>query len=575
MKKNKRMEGLSEYARVIAVAMLLAFLSCARYLNNIIFYSHDAGYHLNRIMQISDGLSRGVFPILIHSGLLKGLGYANPLFYPELFLYIPSIIMSASNIHVLTAYKIFLVIISFFTFISMHYVTKRIFKSNEIAYLSGILYTFSLYRLTDIYVRGALGELIAFVFVPLLIYGLYNVIFEDSKKWYYICFGFWGLINSHVLSFIIMIPVVMAFCILNVDIILKYKRIFFRLLVAACISILLCIGFIGPMLEQKTIGIYKVDVHDADTANALYERANSLSMTFSSSVKSGFAVDSSTRDDGMSSGIGLVLIALACCIIFRKGISYKDCRFEIQSIVIGLIVLVMTTKLFPWKALGFLSLIQFPYRLNIIPTVLFSIVGAKNIYEMFENKKDACVIFSMLMVVFSGYMISNININFNPEKATSFEDLVSIEKGADREVGNAEYIPVTANENSDDLTLYNIHEKNVSIPFTQNGSTIEFEYLKNENDFEVNIPLIYYKGYKANIMDNDGNMTDLEVVHNEENGHVLLKGDKSLEGKVVVEYKMTTIQKVCYFISSVTMIFMIIYCVCKRMEVKRLPSASK
>ncbi len=561
MKKSKFNldEKIVNWIRIIIVAGVLSILVCHRYLNNIMIYAHDLGYHLNRIMQISDGISRGELPVLIHSGLLHKLGYANPLFYPELFLYIPAIIMMITHIHVLTAYKLFLIMISFFTFLSMYYSTKKIFEKREIAYLSGILYTFSLYRLTDIYVRGALGELIAFVFLPLLIYGIYNVIFEDRKKWYMICFGFWGLINCHVLSFIIMIPVVILLCLLNADIIFKNKKILIKLLIAVCISVLLCIGFIGPMLEQKSLGIYKVDVHEADTSEALFERANSLSMTLSSTVKSGYAVDSSVRDDGMSNGIGLVLIALAGLAIFRKDIKYKDNRFEIQSLIIGFIVLIMTTKLFPWNRVGILALIQFPSRLNIIPTFIFSMIGAKNFYELFENKKDACIVFSIVMVIFSGYMISNININFNPEKATCFEDLVSISKGADREVGNAEYIPVTANENSDDLNLYNINDKKKSIEFMQSGSRIEFDYPKSDNEFEVNVPLIYYKGYVASIENSEGKMTKLEVLHNEENGHVLLKGDKSLSGKVVVEYKMTVVQKLCYKISTNVMIIVVCY----------------
>ncbi|MCR5186448.1 MAG: YfhO family protein [Clostridia bacterium] len=554
-----------ESIKIISVAAFLSILVCQRYLNNIMIYAHDLGYHLNRIMQISDAINGGRFPILIHSGLLHNLGYANPLFYPELFLYIPAILISITHIHALTAYKLFLIIISFFTFLSMYYASNKIFEKKEIAYLSGILYTFSLYRLTDIYVRGALGELIAFIFLPLLIYGLYNVLFEKSDKWFFICIGFWGLINSHVLSFIIMIPIVLTICILNVDIIVKNKKIFFKLLIAACISVLLCIGFIGPMIEQKSLGIYKVDVHDADTPQALYERANSLSMTLSSSVKSGFSVDSSARDDGMSSGIGLILIILALGIFYRKNPNGNN-RFETQGVAIGMVVFLMTTKLFPWNHLGGLSLIQFPYRLNIIPTVLFSLIGANIVYELLEDRKNACAMLSIIIVIFSGYMISNININFNPEKATCFEDLVSISKGADREVGNAEYIPTTANENSDDLTLYNIHEKNVSIPFTQNGSNIEFEYNGNDNEFEVNIPLIYYKGYDAKIKDNSGNITKLDVLHNTENGHVLIKGDKSLTGTVEIKYKMTLIQKVCYTISSITIVVLAGFIAYKRIK---------
>ena len=496
--KNK--EKIWKNIKFIIIAFLLSLFACQRYLNNMMIYTHDLGYHLNRIMQISTGLKNGVFPILIHSGLLHNLGYANPLFYPELFLYIPAIIMNVLSLHVLTAYKLFLIIITFFTFLSMYYVTKKIFGKKEIAYLSSFLYIFSLYRITDIYVRGALGELLAFIFVPLLIYGLYNVIFEDSKKWYLICFGFWGLINSHILTFAIVIPVILLICLFNIDIIFKNKKIFVKLLIVAILSVLLCIGFVGPMLEQKSVGKYKVDDHDVDTSEALLERANSLSMTFSSSVKSGYAVDSSVRDDGLSSGIGGILIVLAALVFLRKNINYKENRFEIQGLIIGFLMLIMTTKIFPWKHLPFLTIVQFPYRLNLFPTLFFALIGAKNYYELFENKKDACIILGLLIVILSGITLSNITLNFNPAIYQTFEDLIDINKGVDREVGNGEYLPDSVDKTNLDLELYNINDKEHKIDFTRNNSTVEFEYNLNENDFELNVPLIYYKrNYRNNI----------------------------------------------------------------------------
>ena len=553
--KNK--EKIWKNIKYIIIAFLLSLFACQRYLNNMMIYTHDLGYHLNRIMQISTGLKNGVFPILIHSGLLHNLGYANPLFYPELFLYIPAIIMNVLSLHVLTAYKLFLIIITFFTFLSMYYVTKKIFGKKEIAYLSSFLYIFSLYRITDIYVRGALGELLAFIFVPLLIYGLYNVIFEDSKKWYLICFGFWGLINSHILTFAIVIPVIILICLFNIDIIFKNKKIFVKLLIAAILSVLLCIGFVGPMLEQKSVGKYKVDDHDVDTSEALLERANSLSMTFSSSVKSGYAVDSSVRDDGLSSGIGGILIVLAALVFLRKNINYKENRFEIQGLIIGFLMLIMTTKIFPWKHLPFLTIVQFPYRLNLFPTLFFALIGAKNYYELFENKKDACIILGLLIVILSGITLSNITLNFNPAIYQTFEDLIDINKGVDREVGNGEYLPDSVDKTNLDLELYNINDKEHKIEFTRNNSTVEFEYNLNENDFELNVPLIYYKGYVASIKDNNGNTTKLEVLQNKENGEVLIKSDKNLSGIVTVEYKMTIIQKISYIISIISFIIIV------------------
>ena len=74
------------------------------------------------------------FPSFIHSGLLKNLGYANSIFYPEIFLYIPAILMLVFNYHVLNAYKIFLVLITFATFCTTYLSAKAIFKKKEVGY---------------------------------------------------------------------------------------------------------------------------------------------------------------------------------------------------------------------------------------------------------------------------------------------------------------------------------------------------------------------------------------------------------------------------------------------------------
>jgi len=76
---------------------------------------------------------------------------------------------------------------------------------------------------------------------------------------------------------------------------------------------------------------------------------------------------------------------------------------------------------------------------------------------------------------------------------------------------------------------------------------------------EISVPLTYYKGYKAHINDTDGNKTELEVVKNDKNGHVLIKSEQKLTGKITVEYKMTVIQAICYSITTITILILIIY----------------
>lgn len=561
--KRQTIEKVVNIIKFAVVVLAISIFACQPYLNNMLIYTHDLGYHLNRIMEISKNLDIKVFPSLIHSSLLNNLGYANSIFYPEIFLYIPAALMSIFGLHVLTVYKIFLIIITFFTFITTYISSKGIFKKKGSAWLASILYVFALYRLTDIYVRGALGEILSFIFIPLIFYGLYEIIFGENQKWWIISVGLFGIANCHVLTFAMLIPIILLICLFNVDKIFKDKKKFLNLVIAAIVAIILCIGFFIPMLEQKANDEFYIDGQTIESSEVVKERSLSLSMALGSDIKSGYAVDSSTRSDGMSEGIGAILLILAGLMLCRKGLNYKENRFEIQLFVLGIVSYFMTTKFFPWEWFKFLNVLQFAFRLNFIPTICFSLIGANSFYEIVTNKRDSVIILSIVILLISGYVLSSVNLNFNPDIYHSFNVLVD----PPNQIGNSEYLPV--NTNLEDLELYNINNKEETIKFTQVGSKIEFEYNENDLDFEINVPLIYYKGYKANIVDGNGNKIELEVVKNDDNAHVLLKSDEKLTGTITVEYKMTAIQTVCYSITTISLIALIVYIIIRYVKNKK------
>ena len=201
--------------KILGIIVVLTFLVSIPYLNFATIFTHDISYHTNRIVAISEELKNGQFPVLIHSNLLDGFGYANSLFYPELFLYIPSI-LTVWGINFLTSYKILTIITTFFTFLITFYSANRIFKKKNIAWVITILYGCAFYRLSDLYERGAIGEVLALTFLPLVLCGLYEIIFGENKKWWIICFGIFGVMNSHVLSFAMMIVFILILCLLNI-----------------------------------------------------------------------------------------------------------------------------------------------------------------------------------------------------------------------------------------------------------------------------------------------------------------------------------------------------------------------
>lgn len=554
MKNSKKVLNV---LKVLIVIFGISVFAVYPYLNNRIFYAHDLPYHLNRILSMTENIKTGDFLSLIHSRVLNNLGYANGIFYPQLFMYIPAILMAITGIHVLTVYKIFLIIITFFTFLAMYYSVKNIFGKKSIAFFAGIIYTFSLYRLTDIYVRGAIGELLAFIFIPIIVYGLYEIIFGENKKWWITVFGICGLAYSHLLSFVLIIPFILIICLLNIDKIVKDKKKLKNLIIAAILSVLITIAFFGPMLEQKIAYRFHIDNNTVDSPEELKNRANSLSMTLNSKVIGGYATNSSEDAGCMSEGIGIVLLLCAGLFILRKNLSYKENRFEIQLYIIGLITLFMTTKLFPWDKLNYINIIQFPFRLNVFPCITFSIVGANTVYEIFQRKDEIVELMCILVMLFNVYILSNTDINFNSVRFFTYESLV---EGVDQEIASKEYLPEETDlEELNDCTLYNINDKETKLNFNQIGNKITFEYENKDLDMQINIPLLYYKGYTAQIEDENGIKTKLETTKNEENGFVLVTGDKSLSGTITVKYEMTIVQIICYIISSISIVGLIIY----------------
>lgn len=169
----------------------------------------------------------------------------------------------------------------------------------------------------------------------------------------------------------------------------------------------------------------------------------------------------------------------------------------------------------------------------------------------------------IIILIVSGYVLSSVKLNFNPDIYQKFENLI---EGVDHETGSSEYLPV--NSDIEDLKLYNINDKENIIQFAQKASKIEFEYDMKNLDMQINVPLIYYKGYKASIVSEDGKKTELEVVKNDKNGHVLIKGNKELSGTIIVEYKMTFVQLICYIITDITLLILIFYIIIKQYRKK-------
>ena len=532
-------EKILDKSKILGIILILTFLISIPYLNFEPITTHDISYHTNRIIAISEELKAGHFPVLMHSNLLEGFGYANPLFYPELFLYIPAI-LTVFGLNFLTSYKLFTMLITFFTLVFTYYSANRIFKNKNISWTITILYGMSFYRLADIYERGAIGEVLAIAFLPLVLCGLYEIIFGENKKWWIICFGIFGIINSHVLSFAMTILLILTLCLLNSIRIFKDKKRLVTLVIAGVISILLILSFVMPYLEQSNSDKFNVD-------EKIYNGA--FLQSYAVSLKE--LINNKFGEGDFYKGIGTILLILPMFIIKCKD---KDNQtiFMKQLFALGLILLFISTSIFPWEPLcnkfNTITTLQFPYRLNIIVTLLFSFVGGYALCKIIGDKLELNKLIYILLILFTLNLLSSLNTN-----AGNFTEETIINSAP---VGNGEYKPYALKQK--DTKVHNIANEE-EIVFTRVSSKMQFDYNNKVDEMIIHIPLSYYKGYVAYIEEENGNKTMLTLEEEPKNKNVIVKNDTILNGKITIEYKMTIIQKIGYAITYLTLIGLVIY----------------
>lgn len=247
-----------------------------------------------------------------------------------------------------TSYKIFLFTCAFCTVLSMYYCVKDILKSNYMATLSMILYTLSSYRISNMYTRAAVGEVLAFIFVPIVVLVIYKIIHRDYKKWCVLTVWFTGVFLSHFISILLMVGFTVV--------ILTFKRLYKEpkrvvyLLLATVVTISLVAFFMFPMLEQLLTEKFIVN---AETALPIYKVV--------------FAIPYSLLSLKGVTGIGTVFI-LITYLRFRTKIP-KESKFVFvdKFIILGCLAIIAVTKIFPWKLiLNFIrqiSVIEFSWRL--------------------------------------------------------------------------------------------------------------------------------------------------------------------------------------------------------------------
>ena len=169
---------LRRYDRILLLAGIGLAASVPLFSDNLC-KGDDLLYHITRLEGIYQGLQNGEFPVRINPLQSGGYGNLSPTMYPSLFLY-PVAILRFFGVSAMLCYKVLLTAMNIATAFLSFYAVRAITGSEKSAWLMSVLYTFATYRLTNLYYRAALGESLAMVFLPLLLWGTYEIFYGQE-----------------------------------------------------------------------------------------------------------------------------------------------------------------------------------------------------------------------------------------------------------------------------------------------------------------------------------------------------------------------------------------------------------
>ena len=547
------------FLAVLTIAASWPFLDGNRFTEG-----EDLFFHLSRIEGIAQTLKAGYFPPRILLGWMGNYGVGSGFYYPDMLLFIPAglCILGISTVNAL---RIFMILCNFFSMLTMYLAAEHIGSNSKICgAVSAILYGFAAYRFICMYYRNAIGEVQAFIFYPLILWGLVEILRGNTGHWKTFALGFFGLLMSHMISLAIF-GVLCALCLLfHIPRIIQDKRIFTAFAKAAWGTILLGAFFLIPMAEQAAKNELEINAVMSNPF-VIYP----VNLTKFSSIFLPF--DRWIHDENFMlfpyPGYSLLLVPLMRLWLFTR--KKKDSRMKTtdQMLFAGLFLLAAATDLFPWEYFRFfLSRIQYSWRLLGAASVLLCAAGGIYFDMIFSSARHKKLVISLMFAaaILSGMPILVCTVN---EKLVPLENLTL----ADKIVSGAEYLPPGFDylfiEQNKDQILYDKSETSISDSKRQKlGFVFSFENKFENNKQNYSLPLIYYYGYQAELTDEAGSTHSIPVTK-DDIGLVRINDEAVKAGTIRVSYEKTTLQKISEWISLLTFI-VILFKICQKKKRK-------
>lgn len=357
------------------------------------FYGASDDVHIAWLHQMDKVLSLGQIPPRFVPDLQFGFGYPLFNFVFPLPFYVAEIFHFFGFSFVDSIKALFFITVPV-SGIFM-YLLLREFVGATLSLLGSLLYIYTPYRAVDIYVRGAVGEVLSFVFLPLIILSAVKLNKSGNFKWVGIgALALASLVLSHNITAYMFIPFVLLYLLLQFFQ-TAYKKIFFKKSVLMIfLSLLMSLFFWLPALAESSLVKY-------DTIFIFFDHFPTLRQLFTPYWGYGASVPG--EGDGISFFLGysnLLVLIFGLIILFlkrRRLNTHEKIFFGWVFLGIFLAIFLMNHRsTFVWNNLPFLPYFQFPWRFLILTTFFIPLLVI--IFDKFKFLKILLITLIALIV---------------------------------------------------------------------------------------------------------------------------------------------------------------------------------
>lgn len=543
MKKFYQQIPSSLWFRLL-LAFFLAFLVILPYANQGGIYNQDdLAFHKLRLEAYYQSVSQGNFFPKIFPEMANQYGYAADLFYPSIFL-LPYALLRLGGLSFVTAYLGYQWLLTVLTFLLAYWCYFQLKKDRQASYLFATIYTTATYRLLDQFIRGALGETISLLFLPLVALALYQLFIQQKNSWHLLALGMTGLLYCHMITAYTMAWLILFLCIFFILTKRFTMTLCKHLFLATITTCFLSLWILVPILEQ----VAAISFNFSNQPRLWQIGLNYSPWDFFSNA----LANASGNWQDLKPGIGIFLLVI---LVVAWYLYPKASHLQRKLTWWGTFFCLLPTNLFPWTFFqtGPWAFIQFPWRLLALTTLILSLLAVSVLKQLqpLTPSYTSLIIAGLVLLTFSfngnalnHFQAKGVNLITNQNHQTFQPNALG--GGKEYLVAGTDYDAIQADQSH---LLKSNQPMTTSNYFRNDQKIVADVHLITET--EIYFPKVPYVGYQLLA---NGQGVALEINHHQLTT-TLAPGDYHLE----LSYPGTFLQHVSLWLSGISALGFLAY----------------